>query len=155
MEKNTHINTYLTFVIWDAELQKNLQNADLTSLKVSKFQNWFMKSLFLPEYEPNFVRITSLYCAILQGKNPYNFWFIFWQKRWLHKTILKFSDLYTTINKITQLYKKQTIYYHLTYWLDHIILVVHQLGFSIYIFKVVNLLLNTCRDFFFIFVSES
>ena len=59
---------------------------------------------------------------------------------WLH---------YTTINKITQLYKKQTIYYHLTYWLDHIILVVHQLGFSIYIFKVVHLLLNTCREIFF------
>ena len=53
---------------------------------------------------------------------------------WLH---------YTTINKITQLYKKQTIYYHLTYWLDHIILVVHQLGFSIYIFKVVHLLLKS------------
>ena len=65
---------------------------------------------------------------------------------WLH---------YTTINKITQLYKKQIIYYHLTYWLDHIILVVHQLGFSIYIFKVVHLLLNTCREiFFFMFVSE-
>ena len=98
---------------------------------------------------------TSLYSVILQGRNPYNFWLIFCKKRWLHKSILKFSDLYTTINKITQLYKKQTIYYHLTYWLDHIILVVHQLGFSIYIFKVVNLLLNTCRDLFFSYLYLS
>ena len=30
----------------------------------------------------------------LQGRNPDNFSFIFWEKRWLHKFILKFTDLY-------------------------------------------------------------
>ena len=48
------------------------------SLKVSKFQNEFMKSSFLPKYEPNIGRISALYCATLQGRCPYNFWFIFW-----------------------------------------------------------------------------
>ena len=47
------------------------------SLKVSKFQNEFMKSSFLPTYEP---KISALYCATLQGRNPYNIWFIFWEK---------------------------------------------------------------------------
>ena len=52
-------------------------------LKVSKFQNEFMKSSFLPKYEPNFVRISALYtyCATLKGRNPYLFWFIFWEKQ--------------------------------------------------------------------------
>ena len=49
-------------------------------LKVSKFQNEFMKSTFLPKYEQNIVRISDLYCATLQGRNPYNFSFIFWEK---------------------------------------------------------------------------
>ena len=87
-KRNTHTNTYLTFVIWDAELQKNLQNADLTSLKVSKFQN------------------CKNYFPVLQERNLYKFLFIFLVKRWLHKSILKFTDPFTTINKITQLYKK-------------------------------------------------
>ena len=42
-------------------------------LKVSKFQNEFIKSSFLPKYEPNIVRISALYCAKLHGRNPYNF----------------------------------------------------------------------------------
>ena len=52
-------------------------------LKVSKFQNVFMKSSFFPKYEPNIVRISPLYCAThtLQGRNLHNFWFIFWEKR--------------------------------------------------------------------------
>ena len=49
-------------------------------LKVRKFQNEFIKSSFLPKYEPNIVRISVLYCAILQVRNPYKFWFIFWEK---------------------------------------------------------------------------
>ena len=63
-------------------------------LKGSKFQDEFMKSFFLPKYEPNIVRISALYCAKLQSRNPYNFWFIFWEKWQLHKFILKFTDLY-------------------------------------------------------------
>ena len=50
-------------------------------LKVSKFQNEFMKLSFLPKYEPKIVRISALYCATLQGRNPCNIWFIFWEKR--------------------------------------------------------------------------
>ena len=42
--------------------------------KVSKFQNECIKSRFLQEHEPN----------VAQGRNPYNFWFIFREKRWLH-----------------------------------------------------------------------
>ena len=34
-------------------------------LKVSKFQNEFMKSLFLPKYEPNIVRISALHCTVI------------------------------------------------------------------------------------------
>ena len=37
---------------------------------LSKFQNEFMKSPLLPKYEPNIVRISDLYCAALQGRNP-------------------------------------------------------------------------------------
>ena len=52
-------------------------------LKVSKFQNEFMKSSFVPKYDSNIERISALYCATLQlqGRNPYNFWFIFCEKR--------------------------------------------------------------------------
>jgi hypothetical protein len=49
--------------------------------KVSKFQNESMKSSFLPKYELNIVRISALYCVTLKGRNRYNFWFIFWEKR--------------------------------------------------------------------------
>ena len=38
-------------------------------LNASKFQNEFMKSSFLPKYEPKIVRISALYCATLQGRN--------------------------------------------------------------------------------------
>ena len=38
----------------------------ITHIKVSKFQNEFMKSSFLPKYEPNIVRIFALYCATLK-----------------------------------------------------------------------------------------
>ena len=48
------------------------------TLKVSKFQNEFMKPSFLPKYEPKIVRISAL---TLQGRNPKKFWFIFWEKR--------------------------------------------------------------------------
>ena len=52
-----------------------------------------MKSMFLPKYEPNIARISALYCGTVQVRNPYNIWFIFWEKRCLHKFILKFTDL--------------------------------------------------------------
>ena len=39
------------------------------------------------------VNLSHLYCTTLQGRNPYNFCFM-WEKRWLHKFILQFTDLY-------------------------------------------------------------
>ena len=59
----------------------NSDSEKCAPIKVSKFQNEFMKSSFLSRYEPNIVRISALYCATLHGRNPYNFWFIFWEKR--------------------------------------------------------------------------
>ena len=56
-------------------------------LKVRQFQNEFMKSSFL---EQKIVKISAL---TTQGRHPYNFSFFFWEKRWLHKLILKLSDL--------------------------------------------------------------
>ena len=44
-------------------------------LKVSKFQNEFMKSSFLPKYE----RKISALCS--EGRNLDNFSFVFWEKR--------------------------------------------------------------------------
>ena len=51
-----------------------------------------------PKTWTKFEMISALYCASLQGRNPYNFWLIFWEKRWLHKFILKFTDLYYFFN---------------------------------------------------------
>ena len=46
-------------------------------LKVSKLQDEFMKSSFLPKYEQKIVRISTL-CG--EGRNPDIFMFIFWEK---------------------------------------------------------------------------
>ena len=62
-------------------------------LKVGKFQNEFMKSSFLPKCEPNIVRISALYSATLPDQKSLKFLFIFWEKRWFKKIILKFTDL--------------------------------------------------------------
>ena len=50
-----------------------------------------MKSSLLPKYEQKIVKISAL---TTQGRNPDNFSFVFWEKRWLHKFVLKLSDLY-------------------------------------------------------------
>ena len=47
-------------------------------LKVSQFQNEFMKSSFLPKYEQEIVKISAL---TTQGRNPDNFSFEFWEKQ--------------------------------------------------------------------------
>ena len=49
-----------------------------------------MKSTFLPKYERKIVRISAL---TTQGRNYDNFSFVFWEKRRLHKFILKITDL--------------------------------------------------------------
>ena len=48
--------------------------------QVRQFQNEFMKS--------SFVKISAL---TTQGRNPDNFLFVFWEKRWPHEFILKLS----------------------------------------------------------------
>ena len=55
-------------------------------VKVRQFQNEFMKSLFLPKYERKIVRISALCSEV-------NFLFVIWEKRWLHKFILKSTEL--------------------------------------------------------------
>ena len=47
-------------------------------LKVSQFQNEFIKLLFLPKYEQKVVRISAL-CS--ESRNLDNFLFVFWEKR--------------------------------------------------------------------------
>ena len=50
-----------------------------------------MKSSFLLKYEQNFFKISAL---SIQGRNPYNYLLVFWEKRGLHRFILKLSELY-------------------------------------------------------------
>ena len=47
-------------------------------VKVSKFQNEFVKSLFLSKYGQKIVRISAL-CS--EGKNLDSFLFVFWEIR--------------------------------------------------------------------------
>ena len=57
------------------------------------------RSIFCLPHQPRFLwfmpslGVRSPCCATLQGRNPYNFWFTFWENRWLQKLILKFTDL--------------------------------------------------------------
>ena len=66
--------------------EKNL----LRAINVIKFQNEFNK-LSVSSNERKIVRISALSVA------QYNFSFIFWEKGWLDKFILKFTDLYLTL----------------------------------------------------------
>ena len=66
--------------------EKNL----LRAINVSKFQNEFNKLSVSPN-ERKIVRISAVSVA------QYNFSFIFWEKGWLDKFILKFTDLYLTL----------------------------------------------------------
>ena len=50
-----------------------------------------MRSSFLPKCQPKITRISVL--IYFQGRNPRNFWFAFWEKRWPHKFILNLTDL--------------------------------------------------------------
>ena len=78
------------FKFFDKILNKS-DSENHQPVKVSQFQNEFMKSSFLPKYEQKIVKISAL---TTQGRNPDNFSFIFWEKRWLNKFILKLTNLY-------------------------------------------------------------
>ena len=75
-----YTNAELLAKIASLERQLNQEKEEKENIKVSKFQNEFLKSLFLPKYEPKIVMISALQCGTLQGSNPYNIWFIFWEK---------------------------------------------------------------------------
>ena len=89
-------------------------------LKVSKFQNKFMKSSFLQKYEPKIVRISALHITgqksliIIYGSYCGRY------IRWLHKFILKFTVHHICCTRITLLimqwlwrYMTQIIYWEL------------------------------------------
>ena len=63
-------NSIFIFLMTYLDVKKVIHscNSDYQKLKVSKFQNGFMKSSFLPKYEPN---ISALYCATLQKSLQY------------------------------------------------------------------------------------
>ena len=50
-----------------------------------------MKSSFLPKCEWKIVMISAL---TTHGRNPDIFFFVFWEKWWLHQFILKLTDLW-------------------------------------------------------------
>ena len=50
------------------------------NLKVNKFQKEFMKSSLLSKEAPDVVSVPALECGTVQGRNPYNIWFIFCEK---------------------------------------------------------------------------
>ena len=50
-----------------------------------------------PPPPPHLVHVV-IECPLIKcldhiSSNPYNIWFLFWEKRWLYKIILKFTDL--------------------------------------------------------------
>ena len=50
------------------------------------FSEWIYKVIVSPKIQTKIVKISAL---TTQGRNPDNFLFVFWQKQWLHKFILK------------------------------------------------------------------
>ena len=70
-----------------------------------------MKSSFLPKYEQKNVKLSAL---TTQGRNPDNFLFVFWEKWWVHKFILKSTDLYlnrTTTPALIQRYWAMLVHF--------------------------------------------
>ena len=59
----------------------------LGKIKVINFRMNLWNGHFSQNMNHIIVRISAFYCATLQGRIPYNFWFIFW------KIFLKFTDL--------------------------------------------------------------
>ena len=51
---------------------------------------WIYEVIVSPKIKQKIVRISAL---TTQGRNPDNFTFVFWEKRWLYKFILKITDL--------------------------------------------------------------
>ena len=48
-------------------------------IKVSNFQNEYLKSSFLSKYEKKIVKVSE--ALTTKGKDPDNFLFVFWEKR--------------------------------------------------------------------------
>ena len=74
----------------------SIRNKTIYSFDLHNFDNYLphMKSSFLPKHKQKIVRISALFS---EGRNPNNFLFVFWEKRWLHEFILKLTDVCTTM----------------------------------------------------------
>ena len=59
-------------------------------IKGQSISEWIYEDIVLPKYKQKIVKISAL---TTQGRNPDDFSFVFWEKRWLHKFILKLTDL--------------------------------------------------------------
>ena len=82
---------------WKHRLKKNfgsflklflsLHDPRINSIFTERYIGDFLKKI--AKYKQKIVRISAL-CT--EGRNLDNLLFIFWEKRWLHKFILKFTD---------------------------------------------------------------
>ena len=54
------IQVYFVWIVWQASLGHMLPLYTTAAVKVSQFQNEFMKSSFLPKYEQKIVKISAL-----------------------------------------------------------------------------------------------
>ena len=59
-------------------------------IKGQLISEWIYEVIVSPKIRIKIVKISAL---TTQGRNPDNFSFVFWEKRWLHKFILKQTDL--------------------------------------------------------------
>ena len=68
--------SHLSIATWELLSYSIIMTFD--TLKVSKFQNEFVKPSFLPKYEQKIVKISALTIVhTTQGRNPDNFLFVF------------------------------------------------------------------------------
>ena len=63
----------------------------LTFIKGQLISEWIYEVIVSPKIR---TKNCQDFCPSTQGRNPDNFSFVFWEKRWLHKFVLKLSDLY-------------------------------------------------------------
>ena len=95
------INPNLTFRIWNSCFLQTMcptLNLKGNTYKISthdfpkgqSISEWIYEVIVSPKRWTKIVKISAF---ATQGRNLDNFLFIFWEKRWLHKFILKLTDL--------------------------------------------------------------
>ena len=77
-------------LLMSVETTKNQILFQLTrySAKGQTISEWIYEVIVSPS-----IRIFNISALTTQGRNPDNFSFVFWEKRWLHKFFLKITDL--------------------------------------------------------------